>query len=64
MLRFGRSGSYNTEILGLIAQGIEHPPSKRAVAGSNPAQSELLGIKRSTHEPWRLRRFKRALSGC
>lgn len=24
---------------GLIAQWIEHPPSKRAVAGSSPAQS-------------------------
>ena len=27
---------------GLIAQWIEHPPSKRAVAGSSPAQSVLL----------------------
>lgn len=26
-------------LFGLIAQWIEHPPSKRAVAGSNPAQS-------------------------
>lgn len=25
---------------GLIAQWIEHPPSKRVVAGSNPAQSD------------------------
>lgn len=28
-------------LFGLIAQWIEHPPSKRAVAGSNPAQSVL-----------------------
>lgn len=27
--------------LGLIAQWIEHPPSKRVVAGSSPAQSVL-----------------------
>jgi hypothetical protein len=26
---------------GLIAQRIEHPPSKRVVAGSNPAQSNI-----------------------
>lgn len=25
--------------IGLIAQWIEHPPSKRVVAGSSPAQS-------------------------
>ena len=27
---------------GLIAQRIEHPPSKRAVAGSNPARSDMV----------------------
>ncbi len=27
--------------LGLIAQWIEHPPSKRVVVGSNPTQSML-----------------------
>lgn len=27
---------------GLIAQWIEHPPSKRAVAGSSPAQSDRI----------------------
>ncbi len=26
---------------GLIAQWIEHPPSKRVVVGSNPTQSEF-----------------------
>lgn len=26
-------------LLGLIAQWIEHPPSKRVVVGSNPTQS-------------------------
>ncbi len=29
---------------GLIAQWIEHPPSKRVVAGSNPAQSVVFNI--------------------
>lgn len=27
---------------GLIAQWIEHPPSKRVVAGSSPAQSNFI----------------------
>ena len=29
-------------VYGLVAQWIEHPPSKRAVTGSNPVQSVFL----------------------
>ncbi len=31
---------------GLVAQWIEHPPSKRVVAGSNPARSVFLFLER------------------
>ena len=30
--------SLQTHHIALVAQGIEHPPSKRMVAGSNPAK--------------------------
>lgn len=44
---------YTIILFGLIAQWIEHPPSKRTVAGSNPAQSVLLNVshikKREQH---------------
>lgn len=32
---------FESSYFGLIAQWIEHPPSKRVVAGSNPAQSVI-----------------------
>ena len=35
----GRLVLVKFEIRGLIAQWIEHPPSKRAVVGSSPTQS-------------------------
>lgn len=34
--------SFCYRLQGLIAQWIEHPPSKRVVVGSNPTQSEIL----------------------
>ena len=32
---------YSIWVIGLIAQWIEHPPSKRAVVGSSPTQSSF-----------------------
>ena len=38
-----------TSFKGLIAQWIEHPPSKRVVVGSNPTQSNMI-LGRYTNE--------------
>ena len=37
---------------GLIAQWIEHPPSKRAVAGSSPAQSDITRLLWQKNPPF------------
>lgn len=39
--RTGAGSVLVTSICGPVAQGIEHPPSKRGVAGSNPAGATI-----------------------